>query len=581
VGQGASKVRLVFLMSVLVSSCAGKVLGQELIIPAHIGVAGIPVGEEVYSFLHHLSVRGILPGYSETVLPLSEFGIVQFLKQVSTDELSESERELRSKFLQTYAREPFDAVTIFAADSAAPLFVGGIPTDKDKYIYRWRDTATNSDLQVNGLANLEFRDRLDPDPATVMLGMIGGRIRGTLSGHVGYFLEATNGSVLRGDTTIALEDPQIGKNKNFAVFSNHVFFDNTTAELSYNNDWFTANLARGALSIGGGYSGDNIFVSPGIPTIDHVSIGAHVGAVRYLAIVGSLLGDARYSAHLDSTLYNFGPGAYIDPKYIALHHVSITLGEVEFGFTDMTIFSRRFDLAYLNPFSFLKSVEHSLNDRDNGLLGAHVRWQITPGVEVRGQGLMDDVIFSRIGTGWWGNKFAWQFGVFWAAPFGVRDLDVAAEYTHVEPFMYSHFNTQNAFTTSGEIVGSGIGPNSKRFFGKLHYSPSAKLSFDLSGSLLQHGENVYDSAGNITYNAGGDVEITATSEAESKASYNILGGRRVNSFTLEGSALYEIWRGIQVYVRVLDRSVSYAEGTPQNPQVTPYRLFTGGIKATL
>jgi hypothetical protein len=516
------------------------------------------------------------------MLPIAEYDIVQFLKQAPVDQLSESERGLHEKYLRTYARAPYDAVTVFPADSATPLFFEGIATDEDKYLYRWRDEATHSDLQVNGIGIVEVRSRLEPASGSTVLGTIGGRIKGTLSGHVGYYLEATNGSVLAGDTMIALEDPTLSRNKNFAIFSNHTFFDNTTAELTYSNDWFTAKLARMALSVGGGYGSDNVFVSPGIQPIDHVMLSARVGAVRYTAIVGSLLGDARFSATLDSTLYSFGPGSYIDPKYLALHHVSITLGdEVEFGFTDMTVFSRRFDLAYLNPFSFLKSVEHSLNDRDNGLLGAHMRWRIVPGVELRGQGLMDDVMFSRVGTGWWGNKFAWQLGAFWAAPFGCRDLDLAAEYTHVEPFTYSHYNTQNAFTTSGQIIGSAIGPNSKRFTGMVHYSPTAKLTFSLSASLLQHGENIYDSAGTLVYNAGADFEQTVRNAEEANASYNILGGRRVSSVAIEGSALYELWRGITLYVRAYDRSVHYSEGTPANPQRTPYRLFTGGIKATL
>jgi hypothetical protein len=194
---------------------------------------------------------------------------------------------------------------------------------------------------------------------------------------------------------------------------------------------------------------------------------------------------------------------------------------------------------------------------------------------------MDDVIFSRVGTGWWGNKFAWQFGAFWAAPFGVRDLDIAAEYTHVEPFMYSHFNTQNAFTTSGEIIGSSIGPNAKRYWGQLRWSPTSKLRFDLSIALLQRGENIYDSTGSLITNVGADVEVTVRNDAENEAAYSILGGRRVNAMTIEGAVHYEVWRGIQVYGQVLNRSVSYPEGTPQNPQLMPYSLLTGGIKAVL
>lgn len=562
---------------------AESLRGQVLSSKAHYGVGSIPADEEVYAFLRHLSVRGAISGYSESALPISEYDVVTFLKQAQPEQLSESENALRLKYLRTYERIPYDAVTIFPGDSTTPLLFEGIATDKDKYIYRWRDTSTLSDLQVNGLASLEYRNRTEPESGAVALGVIGGRIRGTLSGHVGYFLETTNGSVLAGDSTILLADPVIGKNKNFAIFSNGIFFDNTTAELSYTNDWFMGKLARNAISIGGGYSGDNIIVSPGIPAIDYFSLGAHVGAVRYQAVVASLLGDARYSARLDSTLSMFGAGAYIDPKYLALHHVSITLpgDRLEFGFTDITIFSRRFDIAYLNPFSFLKSVEHSLNDRDNGLLGAHIRWRIADGVEARGNGLMDDVIFSKIGTGYWGNKFAWQAGIFWAAPLGFRDIDIAAEYTHVEPFMYSHFNTQNAFTTSGEIIGSAIGPNSKRYWGKIRWAPSAKLTLNVSASFVQHGENIYDSTGKLVFNAGGDVERSVTTAEEASASYEILGGRRVDALTLEGSASYEVWRGIQLLVRVLNRSVSYSEGTPRNPQTTPYGLVTAGIRAIL
>ena len=146
--------------------------------------------------------------------------------------------------------------------------------------------------------------------------------------------------------------------------------------------------------------------------------------------------------------------------------------------------------------------------------------------------------------------------------------------------MYTHFNTQNNFTTSGGVIGSPIGPNSKRFLGKVYYRPTADLSVELTASLVQHGENMYDSTGAIVYNAGADLEHTVSTSEESAASYNILGGRRVNSVSIDGSVQYELWRGIQLYARFTDRSVTYSEGTPASPQATPYRLLTGGIRTT-
>ncbi|MEP7233916.1 MAG: hypothetical protein ABI778_01350, partial [Ignavibacteriota bacterium] len=506
-----------------------------------------------------------------------------------TVSLSSSERALRTKFLRTYAREPDDAVTIFPAESAEPLFFEGIPTDKDKYLYRWRDDATLSDLQVHGLASLEFRQRNIPTSSHAVLGLIGGRFTGTISGHVGYFLEATNGQNF-GDSSIAAEDPAIAQNKNFAYYT-HTFYDNTSGELSYNSDWFTAKIAREHIAFGGSFQGNNVIISPDPQSPDLISIAAHVGAVRYQAIVASLLGEARFS---DSTggRGSFGAGAYIDPKYLTVHDLTFSLGsDVEFGFTDMVIFSRRFDIAYINPFTFLKTVEASLNDRDNGLLGAHARWKITDGFEIRGQGLIDDIIASKIGAGVWSNKFAWQIGGMWAAPLGLNDIDLSFEHTRVEPFTYSHFNSQNAFTTSGQLLGATIGPNAMSFWGQMRWTASEKLTLELALTLVERGENYYDSTGalklfydsvgNITHtgNQGSDYEISNGTDGDRARTYHILDGNRVNTFTIDASLTYEIWRGLKVFARAYSKSVDYLSGTPFNPHEKPYSFFGVGARA--
>ncbi len=566
---------------------------QHLTAPAHRGIAQVPIGEEVYPFLRHLSVKGLIDNFSEAELPITEYDVVTLLQSLDTAKLSNAERALRRKFLRTYAREPYDAVTMFPANDAVPLFFEGIPTDKDKYLYRWKDDSTLSDLQVHGIASLEYRKRSQPTPAGGGLGLIGGRFTGTLSGHVGYFMQTTNGQSF-GDTTIATEDPAISKNKNFSFYTNHTFYDNTIAELTYNYDWFTAKIAREQIAFGGSYQGDNVVLSPTIQLPDFINLSGHVGAVRYSAIVASLLGEARFSVAPDSFYYTFGPGSYIDPKYLALHDLTFMLGkDLELGFTDMTIFSRRFDLAYVVPFSFLKSVEHSLNDRDNGLLGAHARWRITPGIELRGQGLVDDVAASRIGTGYWANKFAWQIGAMWAAPLGLEDADIAFEYTRVEPYTYSHFNSQNTFATSGELLGASIGPNSISYRLQLHWTPSEKIFFDGSVTLIQHGENIYDSTGSIKKyfaadstgthqisdgNYGGDFEQSIGFNGYGR-SFHLLDGNRVNTVTIDALISYELWRGLQFFIRGYSKSVDYIAGMPLNPIEKSNTFFGIGAKA--
>ncbi len=584
------RIHCVILLFVGLAILGSPLHAQQLTSAPHIGISQVPIGEEVYPFLRHLSVKGVLNGFSEAQFPITEYDVITLLQSVDTTKLSSAERSLRRKFLRTYSREPYDAVTMFPSKDAEPFFFEGIPTDKDKYLYRWKDDSTLSDLQVHGIAGLEFRERVSPTKAHTVLGLLGGRFSGTLSGHVGYFMQATDGQDFF-DSSIALQDPIISKNKNFSLYSNHTFFDFTTGELVYNNDWFTAKIAREAIAFGGSYQGDNIIISPTSQTPDFVSIGAHIGAVRYIGMVASLLGEARWS-DTSGAGYAFGPGSYIDPKYLALHDLTFMVGsDVEFGFTDMTIFSRRFDLAYVNPFTFTKSVEHSLNDRDNTSIGTHFRWRVTDGVELRGQGLVDDVVGSKIGTGYWGNKFAWQIGGMWAAPFGLQDVDISFEHTRVEPFTYSHFNPQNTFSTSGQLLGASIGPNSMSFWGRVRWAPSEKLSLQVDLTLVERGENIYDStgafkkfydsAGQVIYdgNQGADFEYSLGNTGDRDRAFKILDGNRVNTFTIDATVTYELWRGLQLFVRGYSKSVNYLAGTPINPQEKPFSFFGIGAKA--
>src|SRR5579872_3010367 len=415
------------------------VRAQNLTSAPHRGIVQVPIGEDVYPYLRHLSVRGLINGFSEAQLPITEYDVVTLLHSVDTTKLSTSELALRRKFLRTYAHEPYDGITMFPAKNAEPLFFEGIPTDKDKYLYWWKDDSTLSDLQVHGIASAEFRQKTVPGASHAGFGEIGGRFTGTLSGHVGYFLEATDGALLFGDPAIGLADPVIGKNKIFAVFQGYKYYDFTTAELSYNYDWFTAKFAKEAIAYGGSFQGDNVIVSPTVQTPDFLTLGAHAGAVRYQFVLASLLGDPRYSAVPDSvnnpSIWAFST---VDSKYLAMHDLTFLIGnDLELGFTDMVIFSRRFDLAYVNPLAFFKSVNNSLNDRDKSHLAIHSRWRVTDGLEIRGQGLLDDIIISSIGTGYWSNKWAWQIGAMWANPFGIPNIDIAFEHTRVEPFTYT------------------------------------------------------------------------------------------------------------------------------------------------
>ncbi len=552
------RISLVFLLVVFGAVTIPLARGQHLTSAPHIGVEQVPIGSPVYAFLRHLSVKGIIHGYSEAELPISEYEVEQFLHQAETVRRSGAGQELLRKYLRTYGHEPRDAVTVFPSNDAEPLFFRGLLTDKDKYLYQWYDDSTHSDFFVHGVASAELRHKTDPVSESVGLLNLGGGLSGTLSGHVGYFLQSTNGAKF-GSTELALEDPLLASNHNFLYFTNQTFFDFTTAELAYNYDWFTAKIAREAIGIGGGYQNDNVIISPNVPNYDFVSLAAHVGAVRYEALLASLVPDTV----ADSIT---GPG--IPQKYMALHDLTFLLGDnLELGFTDDIIFGQRVVLGYLNPLSFLKIVEHGQQDedKDNSQMSLHARWGITPGLEVRGQMLVDDIVFGNIGSGYWSNKLAWQFGAMWSGAFGISDLDWEAEWIRVEPYTYTHWaQDDDRYTTSNTLLGAQIGPNAESLWTMLRWVPDAHWTFSLSGELIARGENIYDSSGNLLYNAGANYNLSIDTQ-QTQNNTHFLEGRRVNIINITADIEYEPWRDITFFMRGTKTAVNYLSEAPATP----------------
>jgi hypothetical protein len=287
-----------------------------------------------------------------------------------------------------------------------------------------------------------------------------------------------------------------------------------------------------------------------------------VGPVRYQSIFASLVPDSV-------------TGQFPYPtKYLAVHDLTVGIGRSgELGFTEIEVITRP-DLAYLNPFSFLETVKHSLDgpqDQNLGILGTHARWDIVPGLEVRGQAFIQDLVINEIGTGYWSNKGGDQLGIMWAGAFGIPDLDWEAEWIRILPYTYSHWDTVGSYSTSGAPLGAQIGPNSMSYWTELRWAPNAKWIIALQGQFIERGENIYDSTGKLLYNAGADYRVSFTDSTSSFSQTYMLNGRRVDIFNLTLDIEFEPWRGLTFYINGTKSFVDYLK----EPFVTPGFSLTG------
>lgn len=502
-------------------------------------VENLQIAHPVYQLLERAEARGFLPNMSLNDLPLQRSQVIEALELISKNDakLSNSERKTLEKYLIEFGIKENSSVVLFesSTDSVQILF-SGLVSDSEKFVYRYKDSAHSASLIP--LASVEMMNRQnDAGYENALLGHLGFRLFGTLGNSLGYNMQVTNGVLFAGERDVALSDMKYAQNIKFAVLNSDL--DYTESHIRYQHDWFYAGIGRESRLTGAGYK-QRLIMSNNPPAFDALTIGARIKGFEYKFMHASLLS-------LPQTYFGWetGPNVSFVPKYMVTHRLSVRPSWGEISFWENIIYTDRFyDLGYLNPLSFLKSVEHSLRDRDNSGMGLDATVRIVDGIQIKGTYFLDDIIFSKIGDGFWGNKAAWNLGLMWSPNI---PIDFGVEYTRVEPFTFSHFNVQNSMTHDGYIVSSYLQPNSDRVTVFGNYWWGSRYPLEIAVSYQRHGRNVFDEEGELIKNVGGSV-LQTHRPGDPVDNYIFLDGDVEYITSLNLKTGYEFIRGFNIMV---------------------------------
>ena len=195
-------------------------------------------------------------------------------------------------------------------------------------------------------------------------------------------------------------------------------------------------------------------------------------------------------------------------KYMTLHHLSVNVGKnLNIGLFESVIFdvdsaeNSGFELAYLNPIIFYRAIEQQQGSVDNALLGLDFKWNLFRRFSLYGQLVFDEFLLDRIreGEGWWGNKFAIQFGGKYIDAFGLRNLDLQLEGNITRPYTYSHGSDYGSYSHYRQSLAHPLGANFGELVATARYQPMDKLNII--------GKIIYADFGTDTtgVNNGGDI----------------------------------------------------------------------------
>lgn len=269
-------------------------------------------------------------------------------------------------------------------------------------------------------------------------------------------------------------------------------------------------------------------------------------------------------------------------KYMTLHALSMNIGKR----ANLTVYEaivwqgrdtlnqRGFDPAYLNPLIFYRPVEFGMGSADNALLGAEFSYDLFGKGQVYAQLFFDELLISalRNRTGWWGNKFAIQFGgkawdVF------TEGLSLQTEINIVRPFTFTHGSEIQAYGHLNQPLGHPLGTNLVEWLARGQYT---RGDYTFNGSFIYaaFGENT---AGR---NLGGDVFTSYNGPDQTFGNYLLQGERNtlISTYLEVVKSLH--WQELQLFSALGLRHIknSKYEGTDlmlsiglRTPIVRPYR----------
>lgn len=314
--------------------------------------------------------------------------------------------------------------------------------------------------------------------------------------------------------------------------------------------------------IGDGYR--SMILSDNAGNYSHVKIDTKIWKINYTNIFADLTADYDWSINGPSGAKDFSK------KYLSFHHLSMNVRpNLNIGLFESIIYgadtsgNTGFDINYVNPLIFYRTVESNLGSGGNALLGANFKWNFLNHFSIYGQGILDEFLFSEVKAqnGWWANKYAGQIGIKYIDIASISGLDAQLEYNAARPFTYSHTRKASSYSHFNQSLAHPLGANFNEFIAIVRYQPRYNVNITAKYFNIVQGT---DTPGT---NYGSDVLLPNTSRIVHNAQdtgHEHLQGIKTKSHLLVLSLSYMVKHNIFLESDIYIRNSSDVSGASSN-----------------
>jgi len=481
----------------------------------------LPIQHWAYNFLNRLEAKGIFRDVSMHTLPMSRMEIAALLS------ITEERIEKDNFKLTSSEHDQFEQLKGEFYKELEKLDTKSDRQYAERHLFSWQEDGhviyTDLDFGLN--LDMKYGDQY-PKAERTSHTTLGGIIRGNLKESLGLNIIVHN-TIHRGvEISERNFDPSKGIPISYA--GKNVYTDEAIAYFVWKLPWFELEVGRDKAKWGPGYR-SSLMLSAQNPQFDMIQLKAQFKRFYFTSIHGNL---------------NSGYGQ----KYIAAHRLEIKIAPWLFmaGSEAVIYGNRGLEFQYLNPIMPYHVAEHHLGDLDNNAIGFDLTFFPLKNVRSYFELFIDDYNLSESMFDYYGNKFAFMFGGYWADPFNLRNCDLHIEYTRVEPFVYTHEDSINIYQNYDQSLGQWLGPNADDWYFETNFQYSRDLRFTLSFEHVRKGE--------------GDITQPWDKKYGKKKQFlaGVLEKRSIYGFKMTDQILRDIFLSLYIY-RIQTKNLEWIE----------------------
>jgi hypothetical protein len=429
----------------------------------------VPTGHEAYDFLRRMESKQLIHDYRDAARPLSRMDIARHLSVLEkcAEKLTWVERE-RFEFLKTE----------FSYE------MGSLAGDRNPSDIRWHIASFPFEggiLNLDPNLDLSYTKYGSKD---VSLRRWGLRSYGYIDKHFGFLFNFQHSREIGpGVDALKLHSPETGIVIARALQSDIIEYNNTDVQLGATFGSFDLSLEKLQNVWGAGERGTLIFSrkAPSYPQIKlRVRLTDWMDFVYFHAELHSNVIDSAASYHAgSSSVIDFYRTVYRQ-KYLAAHQIEFTpINGLDISLGESVVYSDRGPLLmYLMPIMFFKSAEHYNRDTDNTQMFGTADVTLLRGVNLYLSVFVDEIVletlFKSAEEG--GRQQAGYTAGLHTYDLGVDNVELIAEYSRLNPWMYTHKFPAVTFTNNGYQLGHWIGQNADNLYFEARYLPTRWLT---------------------------------------------------------------------------------------------------------